>query len=309
MRFLDPKVDLPFKRVFGEHAHLLKSFLNALLPLPEDQPIVDLEYLPSEQVPELPGLLKNSIVDVKCKDSTGRTFIVEMQMLWTASFEQRMVFSASQAYVKQLKPGQGYNHLGQVYALALINDTFEPSDNYYHHYQIVCEQEPRRILKGLEFVFVELPKFKVETHTDKRMQALWLRFMNLIENPTEEMRALMNAQQPELQEAIKLIEIGAYTEGELEGYHRSVDRARVEITLMEEKVGLAVAQAKAQATKDGMQQGIQQGIQEGIAQGAQRRSIEIARALKAQGLAPAIIAQATGLDLQDITQLEAAPPQ
>ena len=32
-KYLDPKADLTFKKVFGEHADLLKSFLNALLPL------------------------------------------------------------------------------------------------------------------------------------------------------------------------------------------------------------------------------------------------------------------------------------
>lgn len=31
-RYLDPKIDLAFKRVFGQHADLLKSFLNAVLP-------------------------------------------------------------------------------------------------------------------------------------------------------------------------------------------------------------------------------------------------------------------------------------
>ena len=45
MRYLDPKNDLTFKRVFGEPPHLLRSFLNALLPLGPDQQIVFLEYL------------------------------------------------------------------------------------------------------------------------------------------------------------------------------------------------------------------------------------------------------------------------
>ena len=58
-RDLDPKVDLAFKRVFGERANLLKSFLNAVLPLPDDGLIESLEYLTPEQVPELPGLFKN----------------------------------------------------------------------------------------------------------------------------------------------------------------------------------------------------------------------------------------------------------
>ncbi|MDR1415577.1 MAG: Rpn family recombination-promoting nuclease/putative transposase, partial [Odoribacteraceae bacterium] len=70
-RYLNPKNDLPFKRIFGEHPDLLKSFLNALMPLEENQQIVSLEYLSPEQVPENPGK-KYSIVDVRCKDNFGR---------------------------------------------------------------------------------------------------------------------------------------------------------------------------------------------------------------------------------------------
>ena len=68
MRYLDPKNDLTFKRIFGEHPHLLQSFLNAVLPLPDGREIVSLEYLPAELVPEIP-LFKNSIVDVRCIDT------------------------------------------------------------------------------------------------------------------------------------------------------------------------------------------------------------------------------------------------
>ena len=32
MKYLDPKADLTFKKVFGEHPELVKSLLNALLP-------------------------------------------------------------------------------------------------------------------------------------------------------------------------------------------------------------------------------------------------------------------------------------
>ena len=36
---LEPKADLTFKKVFGEHPDLVMSLLNALLPLSEDQTI------------------------------------------------------------------------------------------------------------------------------------------------------------------------------------------------------------------------------------------------------------------------------
>ena len=63
-RYLDPKADVVFKRIFNDHPKLLQNFLNALLPLSPEEQIVSLEYLPSEQVPQIPTF-KRSIVDVK----------------------------------------------------------------------------------------------------------------------------------------------------------------------------------------------------------------------------------------------------
>ena len=71
MRYLDPKADLTFKHVFGEHPDLVISLLNALLPLKPRHEIREIEYLPAELVPENP-LRKNSIVDVRCRDAEGR---------------------------------------------------------------------------------------------------------------------------------------------------------------------------------------------------------------------------------------------
>ena len=79
-RFLDPKSDLVFKKIFGQHPNLMKSLLNGILPLPKDQVIEKIEYLNPEQVPVIPTM-KNTVVDVKCTDQLGRVFIVEMRVL------------------------------------------------------------------------------------------------------------------------------------------------------------------------------------------------------------------------------------
>jgi hypothetical protein len=66
-RYLNPRSDLVFKKIFGERKHLLISFLNSLLPLPDDGLIESLDYLPVEQIPTIP-VLKRTIVDVKCTE-------------------------------------------------------------------------------------------------------------------------------------------------------------------------------------------------------------------------------------------------
>ncbi len=109
-RYLDPRTDLTFKRIFGEHPDLLISFLNALMPFEPDRYITEVEYLPSEMVPDNPGR-KYSIVDVRCKDNHKRQFIVEMQAWWHEGFMNRILFNAGKAYVRQLGRGKKYHLL------------------------------------------------------------------------------------------------------------------------------------------------------------------------------------------------------
>ncbi len=77
--YLDPKNDLTFRKIFGEHPHIIKSFLNAVLPFEEDRFIESLCYQDPAMLPELPEL-KHSVVDVRCKDNYGRQFIVEKEI-------------------------------------------------------------------------------------------------------------------------------------------------------------------------------------------------------------------------------------
>ena len=93
-KYLNPKNHLVFKRIFGEHKHLCISLLNSMLPLAQDQQVVSIEYKSGELVP-LVFSLEDSIVDVRCVDNFGRHFIVEMQLLWTESFKQRVKLNAS----------------------------------------------------------------------------------------------------------------------------------------------------------------------------------------------------------------------
>lgn len=230
MRYLDPKNDLTFKKIFGEHPHLLKSFLNAVMPLEDDRQIISLEYLPAELVPEIP-VFKNSIVDVRCVDNKGRQFIVEMQMLWTDSFKSRVLFNSSKAYVKQIGKGHDYKGLQPVYSLNIINENFEEKvESYLHHYKLVHAEDSNNIMEGLEFVFIELPKFKANNFTDKRLQILWLRFLAEINDQQESISADF-LENPEIKEATDIILESAFSKEELESYDKYWDYISTEKTI------------------------------------------------------------------------------
>ena len=212
-KYLDPKADLTFKLIF-EHEDLLISLLNALLPLDEGKQIEHVEYLPVELVPENPGK-KNSVVDVRCRETGGRHFIVEMQLNWNNEFRHRVILNAAKAVVKQLNPGEEFKLIQPVYSLNLINDVgFDAGpDEFYHDYAIVDVAHANRHSEGLRFVFIELPKFKPKTIAERKMAVLWLRFLTEINSATKEAPAEL-LDNPDTAKALKLLEKSAYSEGQ-----------------------------------------------------------------------------------------------
>jgi predicted transposase/invertase (TIGR01784 family) len=246
--YLNPKNDIPFKRIFGEHAHLLISFLNALLPLEKGRQIVSLTYLPPEEMPE--SLLgKQSVVDVMCKDSEGRAFIVEMQMYWSPGFANRLVFNGSRVLVKQMnkkkKKGKALPfHLMQpVYSLAIVVYRFAPKDGnrWYYHYRVADIVNPKRILKGLEFIIVDLENFKPNrpglrgwNMDKKRMAVLWLRFLKELDDDVDIIPTPALFEQEEVKEALEICEVGRYSPSEMEAYENYWDVLQWEDTLLYE---------------------------------------------------------------------------
>jgi len=245
-RYLDPKNDLTFKRIFGEHPDLLIGFLNAVMPFSPDRLIKEVEYLPPEQVPENPGK-KNSIVDVKCKDKSGRMFIIEMQMLWTDDFTNRIVFNASKAYVRQLDKGTGYHLLQPVYTLAILNENFDhKTELFYHHYSIVNRENTEEVIEGLEFVLVELIKFKSEKWSERRIAALWLQFLKEVDEKTTTLPKEL-AENDQIRKAAELCEEAAFTPEELAAYEAYWDLIRTEKTIREG----SLAKGKAEGLAEG----------------------------------------------------------
>ena len=281
-KYLDPRADLTFKKVFGEHKHLVISLLNALLPLKDDERVESIEYWPADQIPERTEAEKYSIVDVCCKDNKQREFIVEMQMTWTESFKKRVLLNASKAYVAQTNKGMKYKNLQPVYALNFVNAEFmKDVDDYYHYYHLVHDKYTDKVIDGLHLIFVELPKFKPQTISERKMQVLWLRFLTEINDKTQEAPAelLENA---EVSEALEILERAAFTDAEMRAYDKFWDEVSSLRTIegdWEDKLKEAEAKLK-------------------------QKDVDFARKLKAMNvMTTGQIAEATGLTAEEIEGL------
>ena len=288
MRYLDPKADLTFKKVFGEHKHLVKSLLNALLPFenPEDE-VESLEYLPVEMVPDNP-LRKNSIVDVRCKDNRGRQFIVEMQMVWSQEFKQRVLFNASKAYVRQLGHKQQFffNLQTPQYSLNLSTETLIPeSEEFYHYYPTIYNELTNNVINNLHLILVELPKFSSHRHEDQESRTLWLRYLTEIADYSRKVPQdlLDNC---ELKEAVDLIEESTFSDAELFGHDKFWDIISVERTLMN--------------SAERRQEEIHK---EWVEKGRKEEKLLIAQSMKSKGYTTEAIAEITGLSPDEIKNL------
>jgi predicted transposase/invertase (TIGR01784 family) len=182
-----------------------------------------------------------------------------MQMCWNDSFSNRLVFNAAKAYVRQLDIGENYDLLQPVYGLGITNDIFDyKTQEFYHHYQTINRKNTDEVIQGLEFVLVELPKFKPERWVDRKMAVLWLRFLKEIKGQTSTVSEDLLSDK-NISKALNLCEVGAFKPEELAAYEKYWD------IVSTEKAMLSTSYAKGEAF--GVEKGRAEGLAEGIAKG------------------------------------------
>ena len=279
MKYLDPKADLTFKKIFGNHPKRLISLLNALLPLSEEEQIHEIKYLPTELVPEN-NSYRYAITNILCTDAKSNKFCVVIRIEWSDAFQLRVQFLASELYVNPAIKQVKYFAQYPTYSLNLISDTFKyNTPDFIHNYHVVYDKDTHKVIEDLHFTFIELPKFTPHSIADKRMMVLWLRFLTEINSDTKEIPAdLLN--DPEIGKAVEELEISGFSDAELRAYDKFWDSVSVERTLLDDR------------------------YQKGIEKGMNQRSLEIARNLLSLGLPIDQITQATGLTEEEIELLK-----
>ncbi len=299
MRFISPKTDFAFKKIFGsEQSHdVLVSFLNALL-YGGDRRISQLEILNPYLSPRIRGV-KDTYLDVRAKLDNGTSVIIEMQVLNIEGFEKRILYNAAKAYSIQLSLGQSYSSLNPVIALTITDFEMFPEIDRLTSRFILKEKDflidyP---IYDLELVFVELPKFKkaiaeLETLADK-----WLYFVRHtidLDIVPESMNLV-----PEIKQAFEFARVCNLSPEELD------DLEHQEFFIHDYRNALVKAE------KQGFEQGKKQGleiIKRGIEQGKSSAKLETAEQLLDM-LDDQAIARATGLRLPEIADLRSARSQ
>ena len=130
------------------------------------------------------------------------------------------------------------------------------------------------------------------------MQVLWLRYLTEIEENTKSIpQELLD--NPNINKALTVVEESAYTPEQLLGYDKFWDIIRTEKTYYGSALRRGLAEGHAKGIAEGRAKGIEEGRAKGIAEGIAK----VALKLRSMGSDDEMIAQATGLTIEEIRHI------
>ena len=111
MKYLDPKADLTFKKIFGNHPDRLKKLLNTLQSLNENELIQQQQYLPTTEELEISGF---SDAELRAYDKFWDSVSVERTLLddrYQKGMEEGMEKGRAEGMEKGIEEGMSQRSL------------------------------------------------------------------------------------------------------------------------------------------------------------------------------------------------------
>jgi predicted transposase/invertase (TIGR01784 family) len=301
MQFVDIKNDIAFRKIFGNEKKtvILISFLNAVLRLEGDRRIKAITIENPFQLPILLNM-KASIIDVKAKDYLGNTFIIEMQVADVAGMDKRLLYYTSKEYSQQIVSGEQYTDLNPVIFIGIFDFNFTEGVDYYSHHAICNVKTQERIIKDMDFYFIELPKFQKEAKNLDNITDKWIYFIKEAEN----LKVVPeNLNDEGLTEAYADANKNSWTLEALNAYDYAAMREQDQRGRLQKAEQKAAEKGMARGLEEGMAKGIAEGIAKGMEKGMEEKEIEAVLGLNRIGLEKEKIAEALNISVQRVLQI------
>ena len=277
-KFLDPKNDIAFRRVFGSERNkgILIHFINDILVFKEAALITEVTFLKTIQDPEI-VTKKTSIVDVLCQDEKGNKYIVEMQVAKEKGFAKRAQYYAAKAYANQADVKGKYKNLKEIVFIAIANFIMFPNKKGFKSDHVILDRNSHEHdLKDFSFTFLELPKFKKTIDELQNITEKWMYFFNGTEETSPEDIAKIMGSDTIMERAYHELDRYYWNEEELLSYEQ------------------------AQKYEWGYNASMEQKFDEGIEKGREEEKKEIARKMLEKGMNAKMVKEITGYSLEDL---------
>ncbi|MBC6686110.1 Rpn family recombination-promoting nuclease/putative transposase [Wolbachia pipientis] len=298
-KFLDPKNDFAFRRIFGSvnNKDILIHFLNDMLGLTGVDQIEDVSFLSPIQDPDIASQ-KQSIVDVLCTDSAGTQLIIEMQVVKTTGFEKRAQYYAAKAYSSQAHKGDQYQDLKGIIFIAIADFILFPNKLAYKSDHVTFDKITyEHDLKDFSFTFIELPKFN-KTKEDQLSNIVekWIYFFKYADETSEEDLQKIIGSDVIIGRAYDVLNQYNWSKEERFAYDQT--KKHIDDYLS------SIQQGKIEGKIEGIKIGEEKGRKEGREEGKIEGKIEVAKTMLANNIDINTIVKCTGLSISEIEELQ-----
>ena len=306
------RFDWAMKRLLRDKANF--SVLEGLLTTLLNEKITISRLLESESNQES-EFDKYNRVDLLAENSKGELILFEIQNNSEYAYFQRILFGTSKLVTEYIYKGDGYEKIRKIYSVNIVYFALGCGTDYVYH----GKTEFRGIHTNelLELSPFQKQTFKVDAVSElypeyyilkvndfNRWSELpleqWIYFLNTGEIPSD-------ATAPGLVEAREKLRLTKLSKDELKAYYRHLDNIvilRDNIYTGREEGRLeGRAEGRLEGRAEGRAEGLAEGRAEGLAEGRAEEKLENARQFKALGVDDEVIAQATGLSLEEVRSL------
>ena len=286
---------------------------------------------------------KYNRVDILAENSKGELILIEVQNNNEYAYFQRMLFGASKLVTEYINRGEGYDKVRKVYSVNIVYFSLgHGTDIVYHgktefrgiHNGELLELSPfqKQTFKvdAVSQLYPEYYILKVNDFNQVAKTPLeeWIYYLNTGDVPE-------GASAPGLEDVKERLKLDRMTKDELNAYYRHLDNivilrdnifteraegraeglaegraeGRAEGLAEGRAEGLAegraegLAKGRTEGLAEGHAEGLAKGRTEGLAEGIEQANRQNARSMKAKGIPVDLIAEITGLSVQEINSL------
>jgi predicted transposase/invertase (TIGR01784 family) len=294
-KFLDPKNDYAFKKIFGSEKNkdILIHFLNDVVVFREGGKIQEVSFLKTTQDPET-AAQKASLVDILCIDEKGTHYVVEMQVAKDEGFEKRAQYYASKVYTSQMQRGQPFHSLKEVIFLAIVDFVMFPSKPGYKSDHVILDKKSHENdLKDFSFTFIELPKFTKPIASLEGMTEKWIYFFKYADETSGADFQKLIGEDFILGRVYEELNSIKWNQAELLTYEKA--------DMIEKFQHGCLLHQRIEGKAEGMAEGMAQGMTRGIEEGKMLVAIQMLQ----DGIDEATICRLTHFSRETLKQIEA----
>lgn len=291
------RFDWAIKRLLRDKANF--SVLEGLLTVLFNDQTKIVEILESEGNQQREDDKFNR-VDIKAKNSKGEIIIVEMQNTRELYYLERILYGTAKAITEHISLGETYQQVKKVYSISILYFDLGKGNDYLYHGQnrfigvhtndelLITAKEEGAIVQKLpgevfpEYYLIRVNEFNQVAKTPLEEWIQYLKTGTIDPDTTA----------PGLLEAREKLRYYDMSPEERHAYDEHINAIMIQNDVL------------STAKEEGLAEGRAEGRVEGRKEGQKEKALAIALNLKSMGLSIEMIAQATGLSVDEVTQIQ-----